>query len=134
MSVPSAAYGFLSDNELQAEMVGPLKAAGISDFQPGGASAWWSGIISAANRRAWGTIRRKLLARGYSLAQVLAWDDGWELQRALGIYQALSEGIRSDEDQKVDLTPFDREGELDVMPISIGGVAQSVLAGQGVVA
>ncbi len=107
---------FLTDAELTTELRNLLQ-------QPDGLTAtFWTVLITSSNTAAYAEIRRKLLARGYTVAQIALWDDGQEFQKDVALYWVLTRGVgKHDLDSKA-IKAFDRREELRAAPFSIAGV------------
>ena len=85
----------------------------------------WQAIAHYANIAAYGQIRAALARRGFSAAQIDAWDDGEQYQLDLGLFWALSKaGSTKDYDRKF-IESFDRRKELATVFVTTGGVAVS---------
>lgn len=110
---------FLTDAELKGRVAGNQKT------DPASLPAFWDLVIPPANAKAWGNVRRALLDRGYSQAQIDAWDDGPEFQGDLGLYWCLVDSKAAeayDPLAKPTLDKLDRRGELATVPVTNGGV------------
>lgn len=73
---------------------------------------------------AYNLIRRKLLGRGYTLAQIDSWDERFAFNRNIALYKALCHVAESDD---VDLWPekFNWIDALDTIEIVCGGELQT---------
>lgn len=83
---------WLSDNDLGdtvAARLGTTRTSLAAD------SAYWTTIISEANTEAYNYIRTKLLDRGYSVANIDAWDRRVEFNKKLGVCIAFENGAAS---------------------------------------
>lgn len=97
---------YLSDAELLTAVTACLKKAEMEVDSP------WQDIVARANRKAKGQIKRSLVARGYSVAQVEDWEDLQEFNENLGLYWALTlGGVAADFDDKF-IKSLDRAEEL----------------------
>lgn len=111
-----AATGFIIDAVLLDHVKGLLTVATLDLDTP------WTGIAHFANLAAYGQIRNALLKRGFSIAQVDAWDDGAEYQLDLGTFWALTKGgCTKDYDAKF-IASLDRRKELPTVYVTRGGV------------
>lgn len=116
---------FLTDGQLTTELQNMLQ-------QPDGfTAAYWPTLITSANLAAYQDIVARLAARGYSPAQIAAWDRGAEFQKDIGIYWALlrGAGLSKDAYDVAKLKPFDRRLELwdpknaeNSVPVTINGL------------
>lgn len=75
----------------------------------------WDGIIKAAHVSAYNQIVSRLLARGFTLAQVTAWDDGPEYEKDLSVFRALNDGGSLGAFSDTAIKVMDRRAELDKM-------------------
>lgn len=108
--------GFISD----ADMLAQIKATlAVDTIDPASA---WPLIARRANAAAYSDIRTALFRRGYTLAQIDAWDDGATFQADQGLYWAIVRGgLAKDYDTKYVML-MDRRAELKTAPVTIGGV------------
>lgn len=74
---------FIEDTEIAAEV------AAIHRIAANAAPASWAVIITNANKSAYREIIRVLSGRGFTNAQILAWDDGPDFNRNLGVCAAM---------------------------------------------
>lgn len=75
--------------EAVAFRLGTTRTALLAD------STYWTTIITDANTEAYNAIRTKLLDRGYSVANIDAWDRRVEFNTKLGVCIALENGAAS---------------------------------------
>ena len=81
----------------------------------------WTNLSSNGNAWAKATIRRSLLARGYSATQVTGWDDYDEFNCDLGIWHTLTRGGAVDE-ALINAEKLDRRKDLKDCVVTIDGV------------
>lgn len=107
---------FITDDALKTRLAAVLKQS-----DPGDLADVWDGIISDANAAAYNSIVAHLAARGYTLAQIAAWDRRDEFNMDLGLYWALVKGagIQAYDDRWVE--KLNRLKELDEAIITIDG-------------
>lgn len=118
--------GFLKDDAVKEKLRTRL---GIAAFQDG---TTWDGIISDANAAAVNSIRGALLGRGYSPAQIEAWDRVQEFQTDLAIFWALvNGGVTKDYDDRL-IAKLDRRAELATVDLTINGALVQPGGGAGV--
>ena len=112
---------FLADADLKAAVASLLSKA------PADLPSLWDGIITRANADAYGDIKRRLAVRGYTIAQIDAWDDGAEFQHSIGLFWTLSRaaGLHDYNDKFVNR--LDRRAELDEVVVLTG--AEVVIPG-----
>ncbi len=77
--------GFITDAVLNNAVCDEIQKA------RGTLTVFWPGIITQANVWAYNEIAARLVARGFTLAQVTAWDRGAEFQTDLGVWKAISD-------------------------------------------
>lgn len=84
---------FIADVVLLQAVADTLKKP-LSALQtlPDGTPSYWPGTVSRANTEAAGEITDRLIRRGWTPAQVSAWDRGIEVQTKIGLYFALRDG------------------------------------------
>jgi hypothetical protein len=106
---------FVQDATLLAHVQAVLAVEALDPATP------WTAIAHYANVAAYGQIRRALMLRGLSQAQVDSWDDGAEYQLDLGLFWALTKGgCTKDYDQKF-IQALDRRDELKTAYLTTGG-------------
>lgn len=76
---------FITDTQLAAYLKSALQKPD-ADFTTG----YWPALVTQANLQAYNEILGRLAERGYSAAQIAAWDRGAEFQKALGAFFALT--------------------------------------------
>lgn len=101
---------FQSATAFLADLADTLQAVGSSSL-----AAQWTGIAAAAQARAYNTILAALAMRGYTLAQILASDQGLDWERSLGLYLALVRGAGLANVNKQLLDSFDVREDLKVV-------------------
>lgn len=83
----------------------------------------WERIVEAAAETAAGDILQALLARGYTAAQVEAWDFRKVYNRDIALFWALTHGGGlSPQHSDRDINKLDRRKELATVLLLIGGV------------
>jgi hypothetical protein len=112
---------FLDDAALKSRLADVQQMfTGSAELQ-----AWWTSIISDSNRAAYNDINTALLARGYTAAQIAAWDQGIDFQVDIGLWRALVKGGATKDwgpESKAYIDELDRRGELALAVITNGGV------------
>lgn len=117
---------FIADLQLQTEV------AALQKLADGGAALTANSmtVIKSANAAAYGCIVRALIARGYTKAQVDAWDSGAEFQRSIGLYfYFVSPLSQTGEDAEV-IKMLDRRKELKTEAVTNSYVLISPAPGQ----
>lgn len=108
---------FLTDGQLETALAAALKVASVSDLDD-----YWDTIVPQANAAAYQEILGRLLRRGFTKAQVDAWDRGSEFQRDIGLYYALIKGgVYAGYDPRT-VQALDRRKELDSVLVFVSGV------------
>lgn len=105
-----------------AQVTASLKGLLLKDSS-GTLVSWWASIVADAVESAYADILTALVNRGYTQAQVDAWDALLAWSRRLAIYYALSmgAGLHSYDDKFIEKLKPDLKF-LDTAQISIGGV------------
>jgi hypothetical protein len=86
---------------------------------------WWESIVNDAALSAYNDIAAALAGRGFTAAQIAAWDAGLDFQVSIGLWYALVKGGATKNwgpDAKAYLDSLDRRAELATVPILNGGV------------
>lgn len=76
---------FTTDAVVKSDIAAALKLTTVDDLP-----AWWDDVISRCHLSAYQEIVGQLLARGFTKAQVDAWDRGAEYERHLSLYFAFT--------------------------------------------
>jgi hypothetical protein len=95
---------------------------------------YWTTIVSLAHQTAYNTIVRALLARGYLIAQILAWDEGPAFERQQALYQTLVQGAGLADSNATwtdKLNLAGPGGVLSTVLVYAGGVVQEPLGVAG---
>jgi hypothetical protein len=81
--------GFITDLELDVALTGVFKTnpGELTQTVPA-----WLSVLYQANAQAYARIMESFLSRGFSLAQIQAWDYGKNYQTMIGLYLALTLG------------------------------------------
>lgn len=90
--------------------------------------AFWTGLATDGQQRAYQEIVGALDNRGFNAAQIAAWDEGPSFERDMALYYALNGGGRADDVG----SSLNRFKQLAGIAVSIGGVwTQPGLAAPG---
>ena len=111
---------FLTDDVLKEKLANELKVLGIALTD-----ADWDNIVKDSNASARNEILTKLLARGYSVAQIRDdWDRLEEFQTDIGLYWCLVKGANLNLGQiSLEIIKLhDRRAELDSIALLDGDV------------
>lgn len=84
--------------------------------------ARWDSTILDSNRSAALDVAGRLLARGYTAAQVDAWDRRAEFNADIGLFWCLTKGGIPTAASDLHIAKLDRRKELDAVLVTIGGV------------
>lgn len=95
---------YITDEVLKQAVADALTAR-----NPGQLPLHWHNAVPAANVRAYNTILRVMLGRGFTLAQVNAWAERETWNRLLGVCAACWNVSKGDDDRG---EPFRREWEF----------------------
>ena len=119
---------FITDEQLTASLASMLKkpAAQIAPF--------WEEIVTASNESAFGSIRSHFLARGFTAAQIDAWDQGPEYQRDIGLFWCLVKGGGLHGYDSTFIKMLDRRAELKQFDLETGGIPQEQLGSPKLIA
>jgi hypothetical protein len=102
---------FLTDTQTYSALADTLKAAGLQ------IPDWWRSINQSSHAWAYNEIVSRLLARGFTQAQIAAWDRGAEFEQDLTIYRAMARGAMTEENVTAEfIGMFDRREELTGNP------------------
>lgn len=107
---------WIADVALKQALADMLKKS-VSDL-----SAYWDRIITEANRSATDDITYRLMARGYSVAQIDQWDQRVTFNTDIGLFWALTRGGGLGDYPDLWVNKLDRRKELDTIAIFAGGV------------
>lgn len=114
---------WISDDDLADELASLLQRPGRDGLEP----FWWP-RIARANQAAAAEIAGTLAARGFGGAQVLAFDRGPELNRHLGLYFLLLDGLALSAVPPETVRLYDRRKDLQTLPVTVGGAVVSPAA------
>jgi hypothetical protein len=108
---------FISDDELLVSLAASLKTdpAQLS-------AAGWDSIVAESNNSAYQDIVGALSDRGYSAAQIAAWDRRTEYERDIGLFWCLTKGAGLHGNDPTFIFKLDRRAELATVAVLIGGV------------
>lgn len=91
----------------------------------------WPNIAATCQSLSYGYIVRALTKRGYTLAQILAWDFGADYELNIAIFFALQRGGTLANVSGAFLATFDLRKDLDEVVLTIGGAVQDPLGTAG---
>ena len=107
---------FINDSQLKDELHSTLGKA------PGEMSSKWDNIVRRSNVSAYQDIVSRLVARGFSKAQVDLWDRGAEFNVDIGLYWCLVKGGGLEAYDDKFINKLDRREELDTVLVTTSGV------------
>lgn len=107
---------FITDSQLKVELAGNLKVDPAA-IPPG----VWDEVIESSNVAAYQEIIGALLARGYTMAQISAWDRRVEFNADLGLFWCLVKGAGLHGNDPTFIDKLDRRKELLTCPVICGG-------------
>lgn len=108
---------FITPTQLLSAVASRLKVAG-----PGSLPDFWTDIVDQATNGSYQEIVGALLARGFSPAQIAAWDRGAEFQLSHGTYLALLNGGALEALDPRMLALLDKTAALKDVQVFTGGV------------
>lgn len=121
---------FLTDAVIQQSLADALKVVNVAALP-----AYAANIVTEQHVTAYNQIVSALLGRGYTLAQITAWDDGPNYERRIALFLILSDvgGLGGFDDKFI--KTYDCRKDLQTLLLAIGGVfvAPGVAAGPGTV-
>jgi hypothetical protein len=98
-------------------------------------AAYWDRIVSRSVNRAYTDLRNFLIGRGFTAAQLDAWDDNRQYNLDQALYFSYVEGAGPEDQTDRDMRRFDRVSALmkeeDPLTLMISGVLQGPGAGEG---
>jgi hypothetical protein len=119
---------FVDDATILQLVSDRLQAAGVANLP-----TWWASTVLTCHQWAYNEIVAALAARGFSAAQIAAFDRGKDVEIDLSIFRSLSAGgSLANYDDKF-IRSFDRRGELKEMAVLNGGAWQYPTESQGTV-
>ena len=111
--------GFIPDSDLLQRVANVLQVG-----DPANLPGFWQDLVSNANAAAYQDIYTRLIARGFTIAQVAGWDRAVEFQRDIGLYWALLRGGAVGQYPDA-YKGLDRRRELENVMVTINGVLQT---------
>ncbi len=78
---------YVTDQQILTDLAGILKAADVTALLTKG--PWWSSVVALRHATVYQDIIQALVARGYTQAQIDAWDAGPTYERVLTVYWCL---------------------------------------------
>jgi hypothetical protein len=106
---------FLTDAAILPSLAAQLKV------DPSAIDGTWTTLLADCHVRAYGEIRRRILQRGYTAAQLAAWDDGPELERDITLWWTLTQGAGLATIDPREIDHLDRREELGSISLTNGG-------------
>ena len=107
---------FLTDNQILSSLGDLLK------YNASNLPSYWTSIVAEQHAAAYGYMVSKLLARGYTQAQIVQWDQGPYYERQLSLFFTITDATATDSeyDPKT-LMLRDVRKELDFVVIAVNG-------------
>ncbi len=118
---------YLSDSEALDAVAAQLKAADASTLLSD--APYWESLVNEANRAAYQEVLGNLLQRGFTKAQVDAWDRRVEFQRDMMLYWSLTKGGALEGFSDLFIRALDRRKELKEVQVFVSGAYVNPLAG-----
>lgn len=96
----------------------------------------WDRLCADCVEAGYADIKNRLLIKGFTIAQVDAWDDGYRYNLDQSLFWALTRGAAFGENSDRDIAKLDHRKELEspfLVAIAVGGVmvTPGAVAGQG---
>lgn len=107
---------YLTDAQIQTSLLPLLKLNDATTL-----AAYWTTIISDCHQQAYNEVQGRLLERGYTAAQIAAWDRGAELEKDLSLYWCLTKGAGLNGTDDKWIKVLDRRKELETISVSNAG-------------
>lgn len=107
---------WISDDDLADELAAALQRPDRSALE-----TFWLSRVARANAEAANEITGAMVARGFTASQIDAWDRRQELNRTLGLWALLRDGLALSGMSPDAIKMFDRRRDLSVLPVCIGG-------------
>lgn len=119
---------FVSTDQCLSDLADSLQKT-LADLAP-----QWNGIVSRSHAWAYNFIVATLTAKGFTLAQIVQWDQGGDFERDLTLWKALSRGgALSGFDDKFIKTYDVRQDLVCLNSLPISGVWQTPASTPGLV-
>lgn len=106
----------LTDANIKTAVAAQLKTA------PEDLPSYWDEIVAAAHTSGWQDVLEGLLRRGFTQAQVLAWDRCAEYERKMSTYHALVNGGALESFDLTGVRLLDVRKDLERVQVYAGGV------------
>ncbi len=118
---------YLSDSDALDIIAGLLKSAGQTELLAD--APYWESLVSRCNNSAYQEVLGQLLMRGFTKAQVDAWDRRIEFQRDLMIFWSLPDGAALESFSDLFLRSKDRRKDLTSVQVFANGAYVNPQAG-----
>lgn len=110
---------FLTDDDVRQSVAGLLK------MDVAGLAGYWDRLVKECHASAYYDVRGALLQRGFTAAQVDAWDRGAEFERDLTLYWCLVRGgLQVHAISAEQLDRLDRRKELETVLVETAAAPQ----------
>lgn len=131
MKSGSGANVFLTDLQIEQSLADLLKLAGGVGALPANAP----NVVTEAHAAAYNEVVGRLLARGYTLAQITAWDQGVFYERQITLFFCMVNLAGTFGYDEKWIAMYDRRKDLATVMLSIGGtfVSPQSVDGSGTV-
>ncbi len=112
---------YVTDTDVQTTLAAMLKRADLNSIE-----GYWTALITQCNAAGYNEVRGALLNRGFTLAQIDAWDRREEFNRDLALWWVgvKGEAYFSDAEKQM-LAKLDRREELETVAVVASGALQS---------
>ncbi len=118
---------FTKDDQIMKRLAGLLKQT------VDGMEEYWGTIVTDSRTAAYNEILSRLLARGFTPAQIASWDRGPEFEKDIALYWCLVKGEAAPTERPDDtlLEKLDRRDDLDDVLVTVGGILIDPAADSG---
>lgn len=112
---------YVTDDDVKETLAAMLKRAAVASTED-----YWLGLVPQCNVAGYNEVRGALLNRGFTLAQIDAWDRREEFNRDLALWWVgvKGEAYFSDAEKQM-LAKLDRRQELETVAVVADGALQS---------
>lgn len=117
---------WIEDTDLEEQVKAVLEITGTN------LNTAWQDLIPYALQRARGIITRALATKGYTSAQIDAWDDLTEFHRDQSVYEILVNASAEQPADQTTIDKLDRREELATVAVMIGGELAPIAGGAAI--
>ena len=111
---------YLQDSDIEIALASLLKVASFASV-----ANYWTDIVQKSHAAAYQDIFNALIRRGFTPAQIAAWDRGPEFENHIALFWCLVNGGGLQQYDPTYIKMLDRRPELRTVEVSNNGVWQS---------